>query len=70
MGGGRAWVTPPWRAAGGGPACAARSRAHWETVGNNGRPPRDDSSRYIYLAIAVTIGVVLPIVTGFVVLLT
>jgi hypothetical protein len=46
--------------------------AVWETVGNCGKPPRDDAMTFAYVAIVLTIvgGVALPIVTGLVVLLT
>lgn len=46
--------------------------AVWETVGNCGKPPRDDAMTFAYIAIIVTIvgGVVLPIATGLIVWLT
>lgn len=46
--------------------------AVWETVGNCGKPPRDDAMAFAYIGIILTGvgGVVLPIVTGLIVLLS
>lgn len=44
-------------------------RALWQTVGNNGNPPRDDAMTFAYVAIILTLigGIGLPLLIGIVV---